>query len=94
MVDSESQILQPLVDSVSTSVTRPIKADFPIRVGYRLEASSRMLWKSESKVDVNADTDGCLDGVFVFEGISSFECNARNQKINNLSRLFYMKFKI
>lgn len=42
--DSESQILQPLavvLDSASTSVIRPMKADVPIKDGYLLDASSK-----------------------------------------------------
>ena len=40
MEGSESQILQPL-DSRSTSITLPMKADFPINAGYLVEASSK-----------------------------------------------------
>jgi hypothetical protein len=42
--DSESQILQPLavvLDSASTSVIRPMKADLSIKDGYLLDASSK-----------------------------------------------------
>lgn len=85
MEDSESQILQPL-ESVSMPVIWPIKADLPIKVGYRVEASSRLLRKSSSEsqaADVNdgvlgdADRsefdslDGALDCFFDFERISS-----------------------
>lgn len=63
---SESQILQPF-ESGSTPVTRPMKADFPIREGHLLEASSRYRRRSSSLISksgggVNTDeTDGDSD---------------------------------
>src|SRR4051812_30783739 len=84
MEDSESQTLHPL-ESVSTSVTRPTKADLLMREGNLLEASSREHKKSSSPssksgrdidVGVRGDCsefdslDSDFELFFAFDGIS------------------------